>query len=87
MVYIKRFKQKELVEIEPETKTLATITYQNFFRMFKKLCGMTGIGKTEEQEFIDIYNMRVNVVPTNKPIAESMNLMQYSLIMKINEMQ
>ncbi|WP_322958356.1 preprotein translocase subunit SecA [Mycoplasmopsis felis] len=60
---------KELVEIEPETKTLATITYQNFFRMFKKLCGMTGTGKTEEQEFIDIYNMRVNVVPTNKPIA------------------
>ncbi|QDF65080.1 preprotein translocase subunit SecA [Mycoplasma nasistruthionis] len=60
---------KESVEIEPETKTLATITYQNFFRMFKKLCGMTGTGKTEEQEFIDIYNMRVNVVPTNKPIA------------------
>ncbi|WP_324672968.1 preprotein translocase subunit SecA [Mycoplasma sp. 888] len=60
---------KEMVEVEPETKTLATITYQNFFRMFKKLCGMTGTGKTEEQEFIDIYNMRVNVVPTNKPIA------------------
>ncbi|WLP85630.1 preprotein translocase subunit SecA [Mycoplasma seminis] len=60
---------KEMVEIEPENKTLATITYQNFFRMFKKLCGMTGTGKTEEQEFIDIYNMRVNVVPTNKPIA------------------
>ncbi|MGZ9756774.1 preprotein translocase subunit SecA [Mycoplasma sp. 4423] len=60
---------KEMVEIEAETKTLATITYQNFFRMFKKLCGMTGTGKTEEQEFIDIYNMRVNVVPTNKPIA------------------
>ncbi|WBP83887.1 preprotein translocase subunit SecA [Mycoplasmopsis edwardii] len=60
---------KESIEIEPETKTLATITYQNFFRMFKKLCGMTGTGKTEEQEFVDIYNMRVNVVPTNKPIA------------------
>ncbi|MEE3928621.1 preprotein translocase subunit SecA [Mycoplasmopsis ciconiae] len=60
---------KEMVEIEPETKTLATITYQNFFRMFNKLCGMTGTGKTEEQEFIDIYNMRVNVVPTNLPIA------------------
>ncbi|VEU75752.1 preprotein translocase subunit SecA [Mycoplasmopsis maculosa] len=59
---------KEFVEIEPETKTLATITYQNFFRMFDKLCGMTGTAKTEEQEFIDIYNMRVNVVPTNKPI-------------------
>ncbi|UUM19076.1 preprotein translocase subunit SecA [Mycoplasma sp. 1018B] len=59
---------KEMVKIEPETKTLATITYQNFFRMFDKLCGMTGTAKTEEQEFIDIYNMRVNPVPTNKPI-------------------
>ncbi len=60
---------KEKIEIEPETKTMATITYQNFFRMFKKLSGMTGTAKTEEQEFLDIYNMRVNVVPTNKPIA------------------
>ncbi|WP_084259822.1 preprotein translocase subunit SecA [Mycoplasma elephantis] len=59
---------KEMLEIEPETKTLATITYQNFFRMFTKLCGMTGTAKTEEQEFIDIYNMRVNCVPTNKPV-------------------
>ncbi|UUM25899.1 preprotein translocase subunit SecA [Mycoplasmopsis agalactiae] len=59
---------KEMVEIEPETKTMATITYQNFFRMFDKLCGMTGTAKTEEQEFIDIYNMRVNVVPTNKSV-------------------
>ena len=60
---------KENVEIEPETKTLATITYQNLFRMFKKLCGMSGTAKTEEDEFLDIYNMRVNVVPTNRPIA------------------
>ncbi|MGY6172597.1 preprotein translocase subunit SecA [Candidatus Mycoplasma pogonae] len=60
---------KEMVEIEPETQTLATITYQNFFRMFQKLSGMTGTAKTEEQEFIDIYNMRVNVIPTNKPIV------------------
>ncbi|UVD82010.1 preprotein translocase subunit SecA [Mycoplasma iguanae] len=59
---------KELVEIEPENHTLATITYQNFFRMFKKLSGMTGTAKTEEQEFIDIYNMRVHPIPTNKPI-------------------
>ncbi|MDK2819580.1 MAG: preprotein translocase subunit SecA [Mycoplasmataceae bacterium] len=59
---------KEQIEIEPETKTMATITYQNFFRMFKKLSGMTGTAKTEEQEFLDIYNMRVNVVPTNKLI-------------------
>ncbi|WP_427902823.1 preprotein translocase subunit SecA [Metamycoplasma alkalescens] len=59
---------KERVEIESETKTLATITYQNFFRLFKKISGMTGTAKTEEKEFIDIYNMRVNVVPTNKPV-------------------
>ena len=59
---------KERVEIESETKTLATITYQNFVRLFKKICGMTGTAKTEENEFIEIYNMRVNVVPTNKPM-------------------
>lgn len=60
---------KERIDIEPETKTLATITYQNFFRLFKKLSGMTGTAKTEEQEFIDVYNMRVNVIPTNKPLV------------------
>ncbi|WP_330463160.1 preprotein translocase subunit SecA [Metamycoplasma gateae] len=60
---------KERVDIESETKTLATITYQNFFRLFKKISGMTGTAKTEEKEFIDIYNMRVNVVPTNKPVV------------------
>ncbi|XP_023213607.1 uncharacterized protein LOC111616427, partial [Centruroides sculpturatus] len=59
---------KEGVEIEPETTTLATITYQNLFRMFKKLSGMTGTAKTEEDEFIDIYNMRVHEIPTNKPM-------------------
>ncbi|WPB50784.1 preprotein translocase subunit SecA [Metamycoplasma subdolum] len=59
---------KERVEVEAETKTLATITYQNFFRLFKKVCGMTGTAKTEENEFIEIYNMRVNVVPTNRPL-------------------
>ena len=59
---------KEGVKIEPETKTLATITYQNFFRMYKKLSGMTGTAKTEEEEFLKIYNMRVIVIPTNKPI-------------------
>ncbi|WP_369085942.1 preprotein translocase subunit SecA [Metamycoplasma spumans] len=59
---------KERVTIESETKTLATITYQNFFRLFKKISGMTGTALTEEKEFIDIYNMRVNVVPTNKPV-------------------
>lgn len=60
---------KENVEIDPETKTMATITYQNLFRMFKRLSGMTGTGKSEEDEFIEIYNMRVNVIPTNMPIV------------------
>ena len=59
---------KENVEIEAETKTMATVTYQNLFRMFKKLSGMSGTAKTEEDEFIEIYNMRVNVVPTNEPL-------------------
>lgn len=60
---------KEGVGIKQETKTLATITYQNFFRLYDKLAGMTGTAKTEEQEFLSIYNMRTIVVPTNKPIA------------------
>lgn len=59
---------KERVKIEPETRVLATTTYQNFFRLFKKLAGMTGTAKTEEQEFIDIYNMRVIPIPTNLPM-------------------
>lgn len=59
---------KENVEIKPETKVLATITYQNFFRLYKKMSGMTGTAKTEEEEFQKIYNMDVVSVPTNKPI-------------------
>ncbi|MCK5866958.1 MAG: preprotein translocase subunit SecA [Mycoplasmataceae bacterium] len=59
---------KEDVEIEPETVTMATVTYQNLFRMFSKLSGMSGTAKTEEDEFLEIYNMRVNEIPTNKPI-------------------
>ena len=59
---------KEGVEIQEETKTLATITFQNLFRMYKKLSGMTGTAKTEEEEFRDIYNMYVITIPTNKPI-------------------
>ncbi len=58
---------KENVDIKTETVTMATITYQNFFRLFKKLAGMTGTAKTEEEEFRKIYNMRVVCVPTNKP--------------------
>ncbi|WP_342252694.1 preprotein translocase subunit SecA [Spiroplasma endosymbiont of Amphibalanus improvisus] len=59
---------KEKVNIEPETLIVATITYQNFFRLYSKLSGMTGTAKTEEEEFIKIYNMQVISVPTNKPI-------------------
>lgn len=59
---------KEGVKINEETKTLATITFQNLFRMYKKLAGMTGTAKTEEEEFRDIYNMYVIQIPTNKPI-------------------
>ena len=59
---------KEGVKINEETKTLATITFQNFFRMYKKLSGMTGTAKTEEEEFRDIYNMYVIQIPTNKPV-------------------
>ena len=59
---------KENVEIKMETVTMATITYQNFFRLFKKVSGMTGTAKTEEEEFRKIYNMRVVCVPTNRPI-------------------
>ena len=59
---------KEGVTINEETKTLATITFQNLFRMYKKLSGMTGTAKTEEEEFRDIYNMYVISIPTNKPV-------------------
>ena len=60
---------KEGVKIQEESKTQATITYQNFFRMYKKLAGMTGTAKTEEEEFREIYNMEVITIPTNRPIA------------------
>ena len=59
---------KEGVKINEETKTMATITFQNLFRMYKKLSGMTGTAKTEEEEFRDIYNMYVIRIPTNKPV-------------------
>ena len=59
---------KEGVQIQEETKTLATITFQNLFRMYKKISGMTGTAKTEEEEFRDIYNMYVIEIPTNKPV-------------------
>ncbi|GLH64291.1 preprotein translocase subunit SecA [Parageobacillus sp. G301] len=59
---------KEGLEIQNESMTLATITFQNYFRMYEKLAGMTGTAKTEEEEFRNIYNMQVVVIPTNKPV-------------------
>ena len=59
---------KEGVEIKQETVVLATITYQNFFRLYEKLSGMTGTAKTEEEEFQTIYNMKVVCIPTNRPV-------------------
>lgn len=59
---------KEGLKIQNESMTLATITFQNYFRMYAKLAGMTGTAKTEEEEFRNIYNMRVIVIPTNKPV-------------------
>ncbi|MFS0575468.1 preprotein translocase subunit SecA [Sporosarcina sp. 179-K 3D1 HS] len=60
---------KEGLEVQNESMTLATITFQNYFRMYDKLAGMTGTAKTEEEEFRNIYNMNVIVIPTNRPIA------------------
>jgi preprotein translocase subunit SecA len=60
---------KEGLEVQNESKTMATITFQNYFRMYEKLSGMTGTAKTEEEEFRNIYNMNVVVIPTNKPIV------------------
>lgn len=60
---------KEEVPIQDESKTSASITYQNMFRMYKKLAGMTGTAKTEEEEFREIYNMRIIPIPTNRPVA------------------
>lgn len=75
---------KESVPIQDETKTSASITYQNFFRMYKKLSGMTGTGKTEEEEFREIYNMRIIPIPTNRPIQriDHPDLLYPSLVAK-----
>ena len=64
---------KEGLEVRSESKTLATITFQNYFRMYKKLSGMTGTAKTEEEEFQDIYHMDVIEIPTNKPVIRQDN--------------
>lgn len=59
---------KENVQIQNESKTMASITFQNYFRMYNKLAGMTGTAKTEEEEFRNIYNMTVTQIPTNRPV-------------------
>ena len=69
MDFIRQLKQKKALEIQNESMTLATITFQNYFRMYEKLSGMTGTAKTEEEEFRNIYNMNVVVIPTNRPIV------------------
>ncbi|HEL2572273.1 TPA: preprotein translocase subunit SecA [Streptococcus suis] len=77
---------KEGVPVQNESKTSASITYQNLFRMYKKLSGMTGTGKTEEEEFREIYNIRVVSIPTNRPIArvDHEDLLYPSLEYKFN---
>ncbi|CRH91541.1 preprotein translocase subunit SecA [Chlamydia trachomatis] len=77
---------KEGVPVQNESKTSASVTYQNLFRMYKKLSGMTGTGKTEEEEFREIYNIRVVQIPTNKPIArvDHEDLLYPSLEYKFN---
>jgi len=59
---------KEGVKINSETKTHASVTYQNFFKMYNKLCGMTGTAKTSEEEFKELYGLEILQIPTNKPI-------------------
>lgn len=68
---------KEGLEVRRESQTLATITLQNYFRMYRKLSGMTGTAKTEEEEFKHIYGMDVVVVPTNKPVIRKICRTQY----------
>ena len=73
MVLHQAVEAKENVKIERETQTLASITFQNFFRMYKKLSGMTGTADTEAAEFAKIYNLDVTVIPTNKPMLRIEN--------------
>ncbi|HAT54470.1 MAG TPA: preprotein translocase subunit SecA [Lactobacillus sp.] len=77
---------KEHVDIQEETKTMANITYQNLFRMYDKLSGMTGTAKTEQEEFREIYNMEVITIPTNKPVVrnDEPDLLYPSLKSKFN---
>lgn len=73
---------KEDVDIQNESKTLANITFQNYFRMYDKLSGMTGTAKTEEKEFREIYNMDVIQIPTNRPVIRDDKTDLLSLTLK-----
>ena len=66
---------KEGVKVKTENQTLSTITFQNYFRMYNKLAGMTGTAETEAEEFKKIYNLTVQVIPTNKPIPPGQTMM------------
>jgi len=70
---IRRFEAKERVTIKQETQTLATITLQNFFKLYKSLSGMTGTAQTEAEEFQKIYKLEVVTIPTNRPIIRRDN--------------
>ena len=78
---------KEGVTIQNESKTMASITFQNYFRMYNKLSGMTGTAKTEEEEFRNIYNMTVTQIPTNKPVQRQDKPDLIYISQKVNSMQ
>ena len=77
---------KEHVRIQPENQTLASITFQNYFRLYEKLAGMTGTAATEADEFLDIYKLDVVEVPTNVPVRASMRMMRYTAACARNSM-
>ena len=91
---IKRWKLKKKLDIQAENQTLASITYQNYFKLYKKICGCTGTAATESEEFFEIYNLPVVIIPTNKKmIRKDLNDQifrteeekNYAIIKKINE--
>ena len=78
---------KENVKIQEKNQTLASITYQNYFRLYKKLAGMTGTAMTESEEFFDIYNLNVVTIPTNKKCYEKILMIKFIVLKKKNIMQ
>ena len=78
---------KENVDIQEENQTLASITYQNYFRLYEKLAGMTGTAMTESEEFYDIYKLNVVSIPTNKTIYEKIITIKFLGLSEKNTMQ